>query len=247
MMDQDIKSKLGDALREFKDEKNIKNEDQQKTTASNPVISIYANRNAQVNVAGRDVIHNHFVPQKRITNKISPTDIHITQETAKKLRERIGKLVEMGLASGAFQTEKQGFSRWYKELNDHFGVTSYLLIPREQGDQALRWLNQRKALKRPSIRRPANDMWRRDLYPGIWARAKETGRSKSDVYKLAEELTGKRVISLKNLGERNLKKLYPKSRGSDTMTPASGQKRYIVTRKVVDSSRNLATRRAKAL
>ncbi len=62
--------------------------------------------------------------------------------------------------------------------------------------------------KPPRKPRANNGLWRADLYPGIWARSKELGMSPADVYALAFEKFGVKVVSLKQLGERNLKALY---------------------------------------
>lgn len=172
-------------------------------TGPGTVINVSASGKAQA--AGRD-IHNHINTRNVVRPVVMRGPEFISSAGARKIQGRIDTLVKMGVAAGGDQ--KKLYARWHKQLKDFFDVPSYLEIPAHQEQQAIDWLSQQKALQRPKIRRTNNAMWRGDLYPGIWARSKELGLSKADVYHLAFEKFGVKVVSLKQLGERNLKALY---------------------------------------
>lgn len=167
------------------------------------VISINASGLAQA--AGRDIINHHHT-KTVVRPVVVRGPEYISSSGARKIQGRVDTLVKMGVASGGDQ--KKLYARWYKQLKDFFGVPSYLEIPAAQEQQAIDWLAQQKTLQRPKVRRAANGMWRSDLYPGIWARSKELGMAPADVYRLMAERYGVKVVSLKQLGERNLKALY---------------------------------------
>jgi site-specific recombinase XerD len=93
-------------------------------------------------------------------------------------------------------------------LTNRYQVTSYHLIPRALGDEAIKWLQQRAAMLRPKLRRANPSAWRDEYYKAIWARARELRMSKGDVYSLVKRRLNLQVVSLKQLGEHNLRHLY---------------------------------------
>ena len=155
-------------------------------------------------IAGGD-IHNHINARPIIRKTIVRGAEFISSAGAKKIKGRIDTLVKMDMASG--MTAKAAYGKRWGMLQDHFNVQSYLEIRADQEQQAIDWLQTMKVLSRPKIRRTNNTMWRNDLYTGIWARMNEVGKSKADVYQVALEQLGKKVVSLKSLGERDLKAL----------------------------------------
>lgn len=177
----------------------------QKAVPVGPGTVIKVSAKGQAQAAGRD-IHNHINEKKIVRPTVVRGPEFISSAGARKIQGRVDTLVKIGVAAGGEQ--KKLYARWYKQLKDFFGVPSYLEIPAHQEQQAIDWLAQQKALQRPKIRRADNAMWRADLYPGIWARSKQLGMSRADVYHLASEKFGVKVVSLKQLGERNLKALY---------------------------------------
>ncbi|MHB1621514.1 MAG: hypothetical protein ACYCTY_16445 [Sulfuricella sp.] len=156
-------------------------------------------------IAGGD-IHNHINEKKVFRPKIVRGPEYISSAVARKIQGRINTLVDMGVAASG--DTKKLYAAWHSKLKNHFGVPSYLEIPAHLEQHAIDWLQQQKALQRPKIRRADNDMWRAALYPGLWTRASKLGMSKADVYNLAFERMGVKIVSLKQLGERNLKALY---------------------------------------
>ena len=53
-----------------------------------------------------------------------------------------------------------------------------------------------------------NPCWRNHHYSAIYTRVKQFGVSKGELYTLAHDRLGTRITSLKQLNDRNLKKLY---------------------------------------
>lgn len=179
-----------------------------KTTPPKAGNVIYVNGDgvAVEQLAGGDIIHNHYNEKKIVRPKIVRGAEYISSSGARKIQSRINTLVNMGMAAGG--VKESLYKEWHGKLWNHFDVQSYLEIPAHLEQHAIDWLQQQKALQRPKIRRANNEMWRETFYPGIWTRARELGMSKADVYNLAFARLGVKVVSLKQLGERNLKSFY---------------------------------------
>lgn len=157
-------------------------------------------------VAGGD-IHNHINEKKTVRPKVVRGSEFISAAGARKIQKRVEALVKIEVESGK-SDESKLYAKYYAMLKNHFNVPSYLEIPASQEQYAIDWLQQKKVLLRPKIHRTSSQTWRNDHYAGIWSRSKELGMSKADVYALVKDRLGKNVVSLKNLGERDLKSLY---------------------------------------
>lgn len=155
-------------------------------------------------VAGRDVNINQKKINKPIIHR-GPEYISAAQ--ARKIRNLVESAVAAETASGA-TARPAAFEMWWKKVQRHYDVNSYLEIPHHLGDECIIWLRQRVAMLRPKLRRANNESWRKELYKAIWSRARELGMAKGEVYSLAWEKLGIRVVSLTSMGEQNLKKLY---------------------------------------
>lgn len=164
-------------------------------------VSVRGNRN-KVNVAGRDIIQTNKVVRK---NEITPDERHITGAQATKLRNLNTELAQY-LAN---ESGTPDYSAGFRFLEKEFGVSSYLLIPRDRYEDASSLLRQRRAMNRPKLRRRNPVAYQNDYFRGIWARAHEMGWEKPMVYQFAfENLHLKKPIStLKTLGPNQLKLL----------------------------------------
>lgn len=196
-MADDKKAKIVNLLKETKTKKARKKSDHK------PSLSIVGNGNIQaggdVNLNKREVIRNSFTPGPE----------HITASQAKKLQDLVQKAVELEATAGVHGgDQKKLFAKWWKILKDQYNVPNYQRIPLHLGDHAIAWFKQRIATLRPKLRRTDNASWRKEHYTGIYARAKELGMSKGEVYAIVAERLGKQVQSLTKLGEQDLKKLY---------------------------------------
>lgn len=159
-------------------------------------------------IAGRDI--NNYVNEKpsRPSVKFSPDpSFHIQPPIVGKIQRLIYKLADIEATAGNGEIGNLRRS-WWSRLNNHFGVGTYREIPASKGGQAVSWLQQHVAINRPKLRRPAKISWRNEHYKAIWARSREIGLAKADVYDLAEKKFGAKIISLKQLSDANLKKLY---------------------------------------
>jgi len=164
-------------------------------------VEVRGSRN-NVNVAGRDLIRTEKVVRK---NAITPDERHITGQQAAKLRELNAELAHY-LAD---ESGKADYTAGFRALEKAFGVSSYLLIPRERFDDAVSLLKQRRAMNRPKLRRRNPPAYHNDYFRGIWARARQLGWDKPAVYQfaMAKLELKKPISSLKALGPNQLKSL----------------------------------------
>lgn len=186
--------------------KSVKKPRKKVTSINGNVINIKGEGNSVGQIAGGD-IHNNINKKEIVRPNVIRGPEYISSSCARKIRDRIKTLVDNGLAAGDGEAKKL-YAMWHTKLKKHFNVVSYLEIPVHHEKSAIDWLQKQKVLLRPKIRRASNDTWRKDHYAGIWSRASELGMSKADVYLLVNERLGKNVVSLKNLGEQDLKRLY---------------------------------------
>jgi len=158
-------------------------------------------------IAGGDIV-NYNAPPKQVTSRpFKPGPEHITAAQAQKIRDLIHKAAERtaGSDTGRIGHEIQS---WWGRLKKRYEVSTYREIPAELGNHAIKWLQQQIAMNRPKLRRSNNQDWRKEHYSAIWAKSREKGISKGEVYALVADRLGKQVTSLTKLGERDLKKLY---------------------------------------
>jgi hypothetical protein len=154
-------------------------------------------------VAGGDVNIN----KREVTRvSVTPGPEHITEGQARRLKDLVDKVAKVEIDRGS--NPSQVYQRVWSGLTKHYQVASYRLIPRRLGDEAIKWLQQRAAMLRPKLRRTNPSAWQREHYTAIYARAHDLGMSKGEVYSLVKARLGLQVISLRQLGEQNLKRFY---------------------------------------
>lgn len=157
-------------------------------------------RGNRVQIAGRDIIQT----EKHVhRNAITPDERHITPEQKEKILAVNNELAER-LAG---ENGKPDYSAGHRMLQSHFGVASYLLIPREKFEEALIYLKQQRAINRSKLRRRNPVAYQNDFYRAIWSRARELGWDKPQVYQFAAEKLSlkKPITTLKKLGPNQLK------------------------------------------
>lgn len=167
---------------------------------------IAGDSSVQVGLVGRDLNIN----TRHVTRTtVAPPPGSLSPAQAKRLKDMIDKLVRIEATGGVLGGELSPlYAKWHKILKDRFDVTSYKEIKAARADEALAWLRQVAAMNRPKLRRTDPAAWRNEHYRAIWARARETGRSKGDVYALVLARLDKQVVSLKQLSDANLRRLY---------------------------------------
>jgi len=183
------------------------------TPTDNRVVKQEAgNRATQINqqvtgngntLAGRDVV----ITQKHtIKTSVTPRPTDITEEQVREIMRRIHELAQMDKDAGKGNTHGKRINRFKAAMN----ISAVPRLDASHYDEAITWLQQQAALTRPSLRRTNNEGWRKSHYSGLWAKWSEKGLSKDDIYPFAERLLKlkKPITSLKQLGERDIKKLY---------------------------------------
>jgi hypothetical protein len=161
-----------------------------------------AGRGNKVLVAGRDVIHTERVIRR---TGIAPSEHHVTVEQRDQLRALIGELaVRMAGEDG-----KPNFAAGHRMLQREFDVVSYVLLPRDRFEEAMRFLKRRRAANRYRLRRRNPVAYATDLYRAIFSRAGELGWKRQQVYAFAVEKLGlqKPIASLKELGPNQVRSL----------------------------------------
>jgi len=181
----------------------IEGHDEAQIVANSPnavQMSVIGNRNV---IAGRDMIHTKKIVQKIVTQ---PGPQHITEEQAYEVKRLIDELALIDVRSGRADSHKT----WYTWLYRKFKVTSYKTIPSEKYEAVISWLSQQKAINRKKLRRTDKGEWQNQLFAGIYTRWAKLGYEKDAIYDFAFQRLGldEPIISLKDLGEQNLKKLY---------------------------------------
>ncbi|HEQ1856981.1 TPA: hypothetical protein VEO38_000481 [Providencia alcalifaciens] len=166
-------------------------------------LKVVGNKNFVINES-KGVVLNINSTQRQV-NKITPSDEHITSSQARRIQEIVNSLAEKDSASG--MSKRQAFAKWYNAIRKRFDVPSYHLIPSHLGDDTIKWLQQNSAIKRKNISTNKQPI-KNEYYAAIWARAKQLGMTKGDVYHIVNIKLNKTITSLTNLSNENIKKLY---------------------------------------
>lgn len=158
-----------------------------------------------VQAAGNVYINKKDVKKNFVTREPG----EITDAQARTIQELIEKIVELQ-SSASKKTKSQSFGEWHQRLKNRYRVTSYKKVRAEDFQDVVSWLKQQSAMLRPKLRRANNAVWRKEHYKGIYARWRQMGYEKNEIYAFAfKHLVLKKPInSLKELGERNLEKLH---------------------------------------
>lgn len=186
-------------------------------TIAQPEINIRqkskGNNSIQVGINQGTIIKTQKITKKN--EVVSNPEIHISQEQAKQILDKINEIVEINEKAGLFKSPKDKgvfFSQTWTSLKNKFNVTSYHLLPKEKFDEVMIWLKKQIAYEhRPKMRRGNNQEWKNSMYSAIYAKAqKDLGMDKARLYQFAyEHLNLKQPISsLKELSDTRLNKLY---------------------------------------
>lgn len=171
------------------------------------------NNSIQIGINQGTIIKTQKVTKKN--EVVTNPEIHISQEQAKQILDKINEIVEINEKAGLFKSTKDKgifFSQTWTSLKNKFNVTSYHLLPKERFDEVMTWLKKQIAYEhRPKMRKGNNQEWKKSIYTAIYAKAqKELGMDKEGIYQIAyEHLNLKQPISsLKELSDTRLNKLY---------------------------------------
>lgn len=149
-----------------------------------------------------------------ITSKISKTTTvlhdpckHISDAQAKEVKDRVSKIAEA--MKGDRKNNKSPFASAYNALYNRYHITSYKLLPIEDYDDAIKWLDKQIAIYRPKLKNIDVVQYRKDMYKSLHARAKQLNINIYDFAQMALELK-EPITSLTDLSDMRLKKLYTK-------------------------------------
>lgn len=153
-----------------------------------------------VQIAGRDLITTHKHVQRNI---ITPNERHLTVEQSSILRRVIG---EVALRLGSAKNGPN-YAAVHRLLQQRFAVHSYILIPRDQFDDAVSFLKERRAIYRSRMRRSDPAAYQNDLFRSIFFAADKLEWSPSQVCEYATKMLRieEPIASLKELGPIQLK------------------------------------------
>lgn len=157
--------------------------------------SIVGNNNIQI--AG-DIKTEKII---RKTEVIYDEKLHITEEQAKNIRDKIQKIAEEKY------NNSRAFSQAYNSLYNRFKITSYKLLPKDKYDEAIEWLNKQIAINRKSLKKIDHDRWRKDLYKAIHAKSREFNIEIHSYATIVLKLKAP-IDSLTELSDARLKRLY---------------------------------------
>jgi len=152
----------------------------------------------------------HINQKKVVRPQISHEPGDISEETAHTIQDLIRQLGETDEQAG----KAPSYGGWQQRLKNRYKVASYRKLTKEQGEGAIKWLRQELGRKIPSLRRTNNPEWRKKVYSGIWAAARELGWDNDQVHVFTNAALDlkKPIASLTELGEQKLELLRNKLR-----------------------------------
>jgi len=163
--------------------------------------------NHNIQVAQGNVIQTKKV--KVVTEVVYDVNSHITDAQAFEIKEKITEIVNMVATNGA--SKQKLFPKEYTAFYKQFKITSYKLVPLNEYDNAIKWLNKRIAYYgKKNLRHGDKEQWRKKQYTAIYARTRQLKMDRTDLINFTEEkLTLKNPLSsLKDLSDTRLQKLY---------------------------------------
>ncbi len=153
-------------------------------------------------MAGRDLVITTGKHVQR--NVITPDDRHLATDQRDTLRDVIAEVADRLANSG-----DPNFAAVHRMLQRRYGVASYLLIPRNRYDDALKFLKQQRAIHRSRLRHRNPAAYERDLFRAIYTGVGKLGWERSQILDFASAKLAlkKPLTSLKELGPSQLKSL----------------------------------------
>ncbi|SOD17807.1 RNA-binding domain-containing protein [Pedobacter xixiisoli] len=152
---------------------------------------------------------------QQITEVVYDKDMHITDEQAKQIKDKVEEIVSIHDSAGKFKTSTEKgrfFATTWSGIKNRFNVTKYTLLPKDKFEECMQWLQSQIASRhRPILRKHNNQAWKNVMYSSIYAKSRsDWNMEKENLFDFAfNKLKLKTPISsLKDLSDANLKKLY---------------------------------------
>lgn len=108
----------------------------------------------------------------------------------------------------AERSESSALLSWLRLLNRKYGVPNIPLIPKKYGDDAIEYMEKRVGRLRSELDGADYVPWRTELYLVIYARARNLGYSMNKLYSIALNQFDKRITTLKELNDQELRELH---------------------------------------
>jgi len=163
--------------------------------------------NNNIQIAKGNVIQTKKV--KVVTEVVYDVNTHIIDAQAFEVKEKITEIVNMVATNG--DSKQKLFPKEYSAFYKQFKITSYKLVPLNEYDNAIKWLNKRIAYYgKKNLRHGDNDQWRKKQYIAINSRARQLKMNRSDLISFSEERLALKnpLSSIKDLSDTRLQKLY---------------------------------------
>ena len=152
---------------------------------------------------------------QNVTEVLYDKESHITDQQAKRIKDKVDEIVSIHDKAGKLKTsDNKGkfYAATWNSIKNRYGVTKYTLLKKEDFEDCMKWLQTQVAfIHRPILRKHNNSEWRNSMYSSIYARSRsEWNMDKQQLYQFVEEKLNlkKPIISLKDLSDVRLKKLY---------------------------------------
>lgn len=169
--------------------------------------SITGDNNVQIGVNNGKIVHTK--QHKSIIEVVHDPSTHITVNQAYEIKQKITDIASMVATN---QSDKaSAFKKEYIAFGKQFKIPKYSLLPAEQFDEAILWLNKRIAYHgKKNLRHGNTDEWRKKQYTAIYARIKGLNMTKEDLLIFAEQKLALKapLASMKDLSDTRLQKLY---------------------------------------
>lgn len=176
-----------------------------------PPTSVVQVAHAQDSIVAQTTEGDIHINQKKVVRpQITREPGDITEETAHTIQDLIRQLSELDEQAG----KGPCYGEYHQRLKNHYKVASYRKLSVAQGEDAILWLRQELRRKIPTLRRTNNPEWRKRIYAGIWAAAKQLGWDRAQIHAFAnsELCLPKPISSLTELGEQKPELLRDKLR-----------------------------------
>jgi hypothetical protein len=157
-------------------------------------------------------VSGDFIKTEKVTRKntITPNyDINISQAQAKQIKDKVNEMA----ASVPKEKISNEYRKIWTSLNNKFKLTSYLLMTKEQFDDAMKFLNKMDvSYYRNKLKKNNNEEWRKKTITAIRARANNLRMNRDDFYEYVKRvlLLKKPILSITELSDTRLKQLYTK-------------------------------------
>lgn len=166
---------------------------------------IKGNNNTQIGINNGTIIQTKKIRFNTVVQH--DPSLHISEQEAFSIREKINELAKMMAASdtrNTYSIEQYAFKK-------KFQITSYKLLPKDRYEEAMVWLQKRiAAFGKKSLKKGNPAQWRTEQYKAIYAKSNSLGWDKYRLYEFAEEVLNLKIklSSLTDLSDTRLQKLY---------------------------------------